>query len=341
MRNKIHRLMLEDKPRNIAYKNAIISNKDLFKNKIILDIGTGTGILSILCAQAGAKKVYAVEASNIASLAEEIVKENGFTDVIQVSHCRIEDFELDDKVDIIVSEWMGFYLLHEGMLDSVICARDRFLKEDGLLFPEECILYTAPCQLPSFYQFWDDIYGIKMNSFGKKYRKIFEGKPEIREVLSENLLNEGNEFVKFNLNFVKNEDLDRISQRQVVACIKDGIYQGICMWFCVKFPSINGKDCVTLSTKPDNPLTHWKQTVIVLPVELPVESGDAVAWELTLQRLIDKPRSYSILLTMLDPDEESHPIPCDCHRPKCLIIKTYLSQLPPEDDDNDENDIAT
>lgn len=63
-------------------------------------------------------------------------------------HCRVEDVTLPDniKVDVIISEWMGFYLLHEGMLDSVIMARDTFLKEDGKMFPEHAFMYVAPCR---------------------------------------------------------------------------------------------------------------------------------------------------------------------------------------------------
>lgn len=97
----------------------------------MLDIGSGTGILSIFAAQAGAKKVFAVEASILAELSKEILKENRFEGVVEVVNCKIEDFKLPEeieKVDIIISEWMGFYLLHESMLDSVLLARERFLK---------------------------------------------------------------------------------------------------------------------------------------------------------------------------------------------------------------------
>lgn len=77
--------MLQDVPRNQAYYDSIQNNKDEFKNKIVLDIGTGTGILAVFCAQAGAKTVYAVEASDTYKIAEEIAKENGFENVIKVS----------------------------------------------------------------------------------------------------------------------------------------------------------------------------------------------------------------------------------------------------------------
>lgn len=68
---------------------------------------------------------------------------------VKVIHSRIEDVTSDqipEKVDVIVSEWMGFYLLHEGMLDSVIWARDKYLKPHGLIFPESASIYATPCR---------------------------------------------------------------------------------------------------------------------------------------------------------------------------------------------------
>lgn len=77
--------MLSDTERNTCYQRAISDNKESFFGKTVLDIGAGTGILSIFCAQAGAKKVYAVEASAVYKIAQEIVKENSFQNIIEVS----------------------------------------------------------------------------------------------------------------------------------------------------------------------------------------------------------------------------------------------------------------
>jgi protein arginine N-methyltransferase 1 len=58
---------------------------------------------------------------------------------------RIEDVDLLDipKVDIIISEWMGYFLLYENMLPSVLNARNRFLKNDGIMLPCEGKIYIA------------------------------------------------------------------------------------------------------------------------------------------------------------------------------------------------------
>ena len=74
-----------------------------------MDVGCGTGILSMFAAQAGAKHVYAVDCSSIISQAKLIVEKNGFADQITLIRGKVEEIELPvDKVDIIVSEWVSF-----------------------------------------------------------------------------------------------------------------------------------------------------------------------------------------------------------------------------------------
>jgi protein arginine N-methyltransferase 1 len=105
-----------------------------------LDVGCGTGLLSLFCAQAGAKHVYGVEASKgIFELAKSIVSANGLTDRITLINSEIEKIPNlpVDRVDVIVSEWMGFYLLHESMLSSVIYARDKWLDSNRLTLLEK------------------------------------------------------------------------------------------------------------------------------------------------------------------------------------------------------------
>lgn len=120
--------MITDRIRTDGYRNAILNNPELFKGKVVLDVGCGTGILSMFAAQAGAAKVIGIDRSEMGDVAREIVAANGFSDVITILRGKVEDMDLlVDKVDIIVSEWMGYCLLYESMLDTVLFARDKWL----------------------------------------------------------------------------------------------------------------------------------------------------------------------------------------------------------------------
>merc|ERR1712070_420541 len=136
--------MLEDSHRTGSYYTAIVSNPACFEDKVVLDVGAGTCVLAIFAAQAGAKQVYAVEATDMAKRAKRIVDANGLGDKIRVIQGTMETITLPEKVDIIVSEWMGYLLLRESMLDSVLLARDRWLKPDGAMFPSHAKLFLAP-----------------------------------------------------------------------------------------------------------------------------------------------------------------------------------------------------
>jgi len=136
--------MLKDVTRTRAYQRAIEENPKDFKDKIVMDIGCGTGILSIFAARAGAKHVYAIENAEIALFAEEIIKRNGLQDKITVIKGKMEEITLPvPQVDIIISEWMGYFLLYESMLDSVLWARDKYLVKGGKMLPDKLHMYVA------------------------------------------------------------------------------------------------------------------------------------------------------------------------------------------------------
>ncbi len=149
----------------------------------------------MFAARAGAKHVFAVDASDIAAKARQNVKENDLEGVItyvtqmdnpfasnsnfiySVIQGKVEDVQLPSpyedssvKVDVIISEWMGYALLYESMLDSVLVARDRFLRkpsEDdhigGVMAPSQCqmiiTLGDASDIIKDRVTFWEDVYG--------------------------------------------------------------------------------------------------------------------------------------------------------------------------------------
>jgi protein arginine N-methyltransferase 1 len=82
--------------------------------------------------------------STIIDKAKEIVEVNGMSDKITLLQGKMEEVVLPfDKVDIIISEWMGYFLLYESMLDTVLYARDKYLVKDGLIFPDKATIFMA------------------------------------------------------------------------------------------------------------------------------------------------------------------------------------------------------
>eukprot|EP00804_Cyclotella_cryptica_P026079 CCRYP_013940-RA/>CCRYP_013940-RA protein AED:0.07 eAED:0.07 QI:171/1/1/1/1/1/3/396/500 len=157
--------MLTDHNRMAAYHSAICGNADLFKDKIVMDVGTGSGILAVWAAQAGARRVYAVEYTDMAKHARRVVEANGVAHIVTVIQGAVEDIILPKSdweelgltpepndspsstrvVDIILSEWMGYFLLRESMLDSLVRARDTFLKPTtGIMMPSHATMLLAP-----------------------------------------------------------------------------------------------------------------------------------------------------------------------------------------------------
>ncbi|KAH6912597.1 arginine N-methyltransferase 3 [Coprinopsis sp. MPI-PUGE-AT-0042] len=168
--NDIHAVMINDKVRTSTYANFILTSPNLFRDAIVLDVGCGTGILSLFAARAGAKRVIAVDASDVVEKAAQNVKVNGFDDIITVVRGKVETVVLPDdiqQVDIIISEWMGYALLYESMLDSVLHARDRFLRPGGVMAPSQCKMMLGLCDASEIYKerigFWDDVYGFDMS----------------------------------------------------------------------------------------------------------------------------------------------------------------------------------
>jgi histone-arginine methyltransferase CARM1 len=175
--------MLADYVRTGTYQKAILNNGHDFSGKVVLDVGTGTGILAFFAAQAGAARVYAVDASDAAHVAQTLAAANGLGSVVKVIKGKLEEIELPEKVDVIVSEPIGFLLVHERMLETYLVARDRFLKPGGLMMPTTGDIILAPftddnlyrehCGRASFFEN-QNFYGIDFSAIsGQAYREYF------------------------------------------------------------------------------------------------------------------------------------------------------------------------
>lgn len=334
---EVHRLMLSDKPRTDAYRKAILQNASYFKNKVVMDIGAGTGILSLFAKSAGASKIYAVEASPMAVHLKKVILKNEAEDVIKVLHQMVEDVELTERVDIIISEWMGFYLVHESMLDSILIARDKHLKEDGIILPSHAQILAAPCSLKTLKEttidYWHDVYGYNMAPLAVESLK--RTKPEVMIILPNQILSLPTEVANIDLKYVTIDELQTLSSRKFVSITRTGAFHGLAIWFNVSFNSYEDEWInSTLNTGPEDDPTHWKQTIIPLfgstGGEEDVEVDEIIGWEVSLSKVEDgskkNERQYAIQVEVLDPATSTHPIPCQCQSAKCSLISALMEQ---------------
>lgn len=291
----VHEDMLKDKVRTLSYRNAMTSNREIFKDAVVLDVGCGTGILSLFAARCGARKVYAVEKSSIGEYAKEIVALNGYSDVIEVIISGIEDTELDEKVDVIISEWMGYCLFYEYMLPHVLFARDKYLKPGGTIFPNFAKLFIVAIEDREYREkkidYWDNVYGFRFTPF-KKWALL---EPLVEKCPSERIRTTSSNIYTIDLNTCKVEDLDFTVDFSIVAINSDNIHAFV-VWFDVEFVG-KSSNRVVLSTSPYLEQTHWTQTTFYLEEPFYIESDATIKGTFSLKPNEKNPRDQDINIT--------------------------------------------
>ncbi|TMX00722.1 hypothetical protein EJD97_000255 [Solanum chilense] len=290
----IHEEILKDVVRTKTYQNVIYKNSFLIKDKVVLDVGAGTGILSLFCAKVGAKHVYAIECSSMADMAQEIVKLNGFSDVITVIKGKVEEIDLPvRKVDIIISEWMGYFLLYENMLDTVLYARDKWLVKDGLVLPDKASLYLTAIEDADYkdekIEFWNSVYGFDMSCLQKQ---------TIMEPLVDNV---DQKQIVTNCQLLKTMDISKMASGDASFTVpfklvaeRDDYIHALVAYFDVSFTKCH--KLTGFSTGPRSRGTHWKQTVLYLEDVLTVCQGEAVVGSMTVASNKKNPRDLDIML---------------------------------------------
>lgn len=290
----IHEEMLKDVVRTKTYQSVIYKNSFLFRDKVVLDVGAGTGILSLFCAKVGAKHVYAIECSSMADMAQEIVKLNGFSDVITVIKGKVEEIELPvAQVDVIISEWMGYFLLYENMLDTVLYARNKWLVEDGLVLPDKAGLYLTAIEDADYkedkIEFWNNVYGFDMSCIRKQ---------SIMEPLVDTV--DQNQIVT-NCQLLKTMDISKMATGDAsftapfkLVAERDDYIHALVAYFDVSFTKCH--KLMGFSTGPKSRATHWKQTVLYLEDVLTVCQGESIVGSMTVAPNKKNPRDVDIML---------------------------------------------
>ena len=291
-----------------TYAAGLAKLKDSIAGKIVLDVGSGTGVLSMMCAKiCNPKHVYAVEANrHIADMSRLIIEQNGLHDQITVINKPVEDIELVDwkhgqeKAGVIISEWMGFYLVHEAMLDSVLWARDFLCEPNPVMLPSSCRIWAAIVSNEKFradeLEVWKTpiTCGLDMSTIGMARAVELTASPQIEVLDPTQLLSEPK--VAFELNLAT---LDRLgfmtrplSQQLCLKIAREGVFSSVGIWFDVSF----GETGIMLDSSPLSPPTHWKQTNVFLGCWAPVAVGTPIDFNLVISRPDPTERQYTITI---------------------------------------------
>jgi len=257
--------MLADVVRTSIYHKAITENQRDFDGASVLDVGTGTGLLAFFAAQAGARKVYAIEqAAPMAALAEQLVEGNRMGNVIQVVNGSIESSEISERVDVIVSEPIGFLLVHERMLESFIAARDKCLKPGGLMMPTTSEIYVAPFtddvlfrEQSSKAQFWNQsqFYGIDLRPLAAQAAEEYMSQAVVGYFGDDILISRDKATHSVDFRTVTMAQLQTFEIPLRFHITRTALLHGLGCWFDLNF--LGSESHVVLSTAPDQPGTHW------------------------------------------------------------------------------------
>lgn len=282
--------MLQDTVRTGAYQNAFLLNQNDFKDKVVLDVGTGTGVLAFFAVQAGAKKVYAVDASQSIEIAKQLSNMNGFSEKIVFIQGQLENITIPEKVDIIISEPIGFLLVHERMLETYAIAREKFLKPGGLMFPTTGSIVIAPLTDDAVYReqlakiaFWQNqsFFGLDLTvALEQAYREYFS-QPVVGFFPASSLLSSERTVHTVDFSSVTAQELQNFEVLFSFNIEHTAIMHGLGCWFDLVF--LGSTATVILSTAPDQPGTHWYQCRLLLRSPIAVNRGQSVSGSLLFE----------------------------------------------------------
>ena len=306
----------------LSFRAAIEINSEFFEDKTVLVINSGIGLYSLFCGKAGAKKVYSIEPNKTYfKFQKKIVQLNKYQDIIEVYNCDVEDIYNIEKVDIIVCEWMGNFLLSNSFLRSVINARDKFLVRDGLIFPDKATLYICGIQDEEFkqskFKMWDNVYNVNMSCV----KNVSFKDPYIDTFNKKNILSTICPIFEVDLYKIKESEINFSNSYELIFNKNDNL-SALAGWFDVEFSKTPNK--IKFTTSPFNQYTKWKQTIFYLEKNIKVYKGDILKGSFCVR--LD-PNSYDM---------------------NCIDIKisyelinnnVNLTKIKQSDDDSDDNDL--
>jgi precorrin-6B methylase 2 len=271
---EFHRNLLLDSVRTETYRRAIM--RVVKPGDVVADIGAGTGVLSMFAAEAGAKRVYGIEGAAIAEYAREAIEANGLAERISIIYGHSSEVAIPEKVDVLVSECIGWMMYVGDMFAAVTDARDRFLRPGGIVIPQAIKLFAAPVQSAHHHRYAEFFrggapYGLNLSVFGKTdhvFVTTFDPECLVSDpvVVASCDVSVG----------YPNEVIDTTVE---FAIRSDCLLHGFALWFEADLcPD------VSFSSAPGKPITIWQQTYCSCGTEIAAKKGTTVVLGLQLVR---------------------------------------------------------
>lgn len=278
-----HEKMLGDTVRMDSYQRAI--KKHIRPGDKVIDLGTGSGILSMFAAESKPEVIYAIDHSDFIEVAQQAARENGIH-TIQFEKANSRAFQPADKLDVLLHEQIGDDLFDENMIENILDLKRRVLKDDGIVLPGRFELYLEPVSLhPDFRvpYVWEKPYNgfdfsflrqspISTRFMQRGYHQRFLEPYSVEQLIC---LPEPVMVIDFNKNEIPISISNQLVQKKKV--IRDGQLDGVCLYFRVIFD-----DEISFDTSPLHKKTSWNNRLFRSPA-LDCVTGD----ELTLT--IDMP----------------------------------------------------
>ncbi len=285
-----HEYWLADDYRIEVYQQAI--RKYVKSGSVVIDMGTGIGIMAFLASNAGASKVYAIERNEIIETAKIFAKENGFTNITFLKNDS-RRVSIPEKADVIIHVQMGHFLFHANMLELISDLRDKYLKKKGKILPNKFRCYIEPVQVKNAWRvpyLWDlkiksiDFETLKSHRKDKKWGYTYT---LIQPSIIDFFLSEPVPFIEFDLEKFQVEDIPlRHHIRRIIN--KPGRLDGLYLYFEAYFDNE-----LVISTKSENENYARSWIGVLYRVESEELSHlSEIEYDLTIRNLAD-PESWN------------------------------------------------
>jgi protein arginine N-methyltransferase 1 len=263
--------MIADRVRMDAYAQAL--REAIRPDSTVLDIGAGTGVMSLLAAKFGARKVIAVEPSSAIHIARELAAANGMADRIEFIRDVSTNISLTDRVDVIVSDLRGILPLHQHHLPSIMDARERFLSSTGRLIPRKDRLWVALVETVDAYAAlsagWTVLDGdvdlLPLQKYMTNLRRKEECTPD-------QLLMAPQCWADLDYTTLISPN---VAGEAAAVATRAGVAHGLCLWFDTQLT-----ENVGFSTGPSDPKAIYGRLLLPLSAPVEVEAGDAISLKL-------------------------------------------------------------